>query len=174
MPATDPLQIRREWTPIEELRALELAASERYREVGYDPGPWPLTTPQDFADYRDLGLLWVAVIDDRAVGFAVVDVYGDHFHLEEIDVLPEVQGRGIGAALIREVLAEGAKRNSKAVSLRTFLTTPWSVGLYEKIGFRRWDPDPVPQYLQAIIDDEHESGLRKDERLSMKFDLAPE
>jgi len=164
-------EIRRDWSPLDDLCRLELAAAERYRDVGYNPDPWPPTTPEDFAAYRDLGLLWVAVSDIRAVGFAVVDVYGDHAHLEEIDVLPEMQGRGVGAMLIREVIDDATRRTSTAVTLRTFLTTPWSVGLYEKMGFRRWDPDPPPEYLRTIMDDEQKSGLSNDDRLSMKLKL---
>lgn len=164
-------EIVRDWHPMEDLSRVELAASERYREAGYDPGPWPPTSPQDFADYRDLGLLWVATADARAVGFAVVDIYGPYFHLEEIDVLPECQGRGIGAALIRDVIGEARRRGFGAITLRTFLTTPWAVGLYEKMGFRRWDPEPLPEYLQELIDHERTDGLLNDERLSMRLEL---
>ena len=166
------VQIVRDWSPLEDLTALELAAAERYREAGYDPSPWPGTTAQVFADYRDLGLLWVAVVGDRAAGFAVADVYGEYFHLEEIDVLPELQGRGIGAALIREVIAEGERRGSHALTLRTFTTTPWSVGLYEKMGFRRWDPAPVPAYLETLFEAERAAGLLQEERLTMRREVA--
>ena len=166
------LEIARDWTPLEDLSALELAASERYREAGYDPAPWPPTTPRDFADYRDLGLLWVAAVGRRAAGFAVVDVYDEYFHLEEIDVLPELQGRGIGTALIGEVIAEAGRRGSRAATLRTFTTTPWSVGLYGKMGFRRWEPDPEPDYLIAIFDEECAVGLLREERLTMRRPIS--
>jgi GNAT superfamily N-acetyltransferase len=165
-------EIVRDWSPFEELSTLEQAASERYREAGYDPDPWPPSTPQDFAEYRDRGLLWVAIVQARAAGFACVDVYGEYFHLEEIDVLPELQGRSIGAALICEVIAEATRRGSRAVTLRTFTTTPWSVGLYEKMGFRRWDPEPIPQFLNAIFDEERAMGLMREERLTMLRDLS--
>ncbi len=165
-------EIVRDWGAMDELCRVELAAAERYRDAGYDPGPWPPTAAQDFADYRDLGLLWVAAADARAVGFAVVDLYGDHAHLEEIDVLPEFQGRGIGAALICEVVVDARRRNCAAVTLRTFLTTPWSVGLYEKMGFRRWDPSPEPDYLLAMFDGERRDGLMRDERLTMRLELS--
>ncbi len=165
-------EIVRDWSPMEELVRLELAASERYRDAGYDPTPWPPSTPADFEDYRDRGLLWVASMDGRAAGFACVDVYGEYFHLEEIDVLPELHGRGIGAALIREVIAEAEVRGASSVTLRTFLTTPWAVGLYEKMGFQRWDPDPPPAFLHAIFDGERADGLMFDERLSMRRVLS--
>jgi ribosomal protein S18 acetylase RimI-like enzyme len=165
-------RIVRAWSPLEELCRVELAAAERYWEAGYDPNPWPPTTVRDFVEYQALGLLWVAVMDANAVGIAVVDVYGEYFHLEEIDVLPEFQGRGVGTALIREVIAEGNRRGSASVTLRTFLTTPWSVGLYEKLGFRRWDPDPVPEFLNGIFEEERVQGLMRDERLTMRLLLG--
>jgi len=167
------LEIRRDWSPLVDLCHVELAAAERYREVGYDPAAWPSTTAQDFTDYRDRGLLWVAVLGGHAVGFALADLYGNHTHLEEIDVAPDMQGRDVGAALVRNIIAEAMQRESSAITLRTFATTPWSIRLYEKMGFRRWDPDPIPGYLQDIIDDERRSGLLVEHRLSMRLDLGP-
>lgn len=163
--------IVRTWERAEDLCAIEGAAAARYVEPGYDPSDWPETSPQDFRDYDALGLLWVAAVDGRAVGFAVGDVYGENFHLEEIDVLPEVQGRGLGAALIAALIEEATRRGMAAVTLRTFLTTPWSVRLYEKIGFRRWDPAPLPDFLSSLIEGERDAGLAVEDRLTMRLPL---
>jgi GNAT superfamily N-acetyltransferase len=167
-----PVIIVRGWSQLQELTRIESAAAERFREVGYDPRRWPATSVEEFVEYRDLGLLWVAVANDRAVGFAVVDEYGPRFHLEEIDVLPEYHGRGIGTSLMRAVLDVAQRRGREAVTLRTFITTPWSVPLYEKLGFCRWDPDPMPEYLAALIDEERRLGLPIDQRLSMRVELS--
>lgn len=170
--AETPCAIVRDWSPKEALSRIEADAAERYREAGYEPSVWPETTAEDFAEYQRLGLLWVAVVRGRAAGFAVADVYRDIDHLEELDVVREHQGRGIGAALIHAVLNNARVRVQTAVTLRTFATTPWSVGLYEKMGFRRWDPSPAPAWLAAIMQEEIEKELRPEERLSMRHALG--
>lgn len=171
-PIASPCAIVRAWLPREELTLVELDAAERYREAGYHPNPWPEDTPEDFAEYEKRGLLWVAVVRGRAAGFAVVDEYDDIDHLEELDVARAHQGKGVGAALIAAVLHNARLRAKSAVTLRTFLTTPWSVGLYEKMGFRRWDPDPIPVWIAAIIDYERAIDLKPAERLSMRHTLS--
>ncbi len=171
-PEQSPCSIIRDWSPKDALTRIEADAAERYRDSGYVPSMWPESTAEDFAEYQRLGLLWVAVVRGRAAGFAVVDVYGDIDHLEELDVMREHQGCGIGAALIRAVLDNARLRAQTAVTLRTFTTTPWSVGLYEKMGFRRWDPSPAPDWLAEIMRDEITKDLRPQERLSMRHALG--
>lgn len=164
-------EIRREWTPVADLCGIERTAAARYREAGYDQSAWPETSPEEFGGYASWGLLWVAVMDGAAVGFALVDVYGADFHLEEIDVLPSVQGRGVGARLIAAVIEEARGRAMSAVTLRTFRTTPWSVGLYRKLGFEEWRPRPMPAHLRALAAEEASAGLTLSERVSMRLDL---
>lgn len=167
-PVVSPCAIVRTWLPKEELTRIELDAAERYRDAGYDPSPWPEDTADEFMEYEQLGLLWVAVVRGRAAGFAVVDVYDETDHLEELDVARTHQGKGVGAALITAVLHNARVRAQAAVTLRTFSTTPWSVGLYEKMGFRNWAPDPNPLWLDELIDYECRVGLKPEERLSMR------
>lgn len=162
----------RDWSPKDELARIEHDAAERYRDAGYEPAVWPEHLATHFGDYAAKGLLWVAVMRGRAVGFAVVDRYGDTDHLEELDVLRAHQGRGIGAALVHAVIENARLCAQSAVTLRTFTTTPWSVGLYEKMGFRRWDPNPIPKWLATILEHEHEMDLKPEERLSMRCPLG--
>src|SRR5262249_22150606 len=50
------------------------------------------------------GRLWVALLDDLAVGFAHVELLeGDAAHLEEIDVDPAHGRRGLGTRLVLQV-----------------------------------------------------------------------
>ena len=80
--------------------------------------------------------------------------------------------RGVGAALIGAVLDNARLRVQTAVTLRTFTTTPWSVGLYEKMGFRRWDPSPAPDWLTEIMREEIAKDILPQERLSMRHALG--
>jgi len=162
----------RDWSPRELLTHIEHDAAERYRDAGYEPAVWPEHLATHFGDYAAKGLLWVAVVRGRAVGFAVVDRYGDVDHLEELDVLRAHHGCGLGAALVGAVLENARLCAQSAVTLRTFTTTPWSVGLYEKMGFRRWNPKPAPGWLLAIVHQERTIDLKPEERLSMRHSLG--
>ncbi len=77
---------------------------------------------------------------------------GDCDFIEEIALLPEAQGRGIGTRLVRDVL-QAAQRRGVPVRLSVFTSNPARV-LYARLGFRvtgieeprmamEWRPDGV-------------------------------
>lgn len=73
------------------------------------------------------------IIEDetgRAVGVVDVSDEGDHLYLSRIEVLPEAQGRGLGTALIRDLIERG-----RTVRLHVFTTNVRARRLYERLGF---------------------------------------
>jgi GNAT superfamily N-acetyltransferase len=163
--------IVRHWQDFAELQRIEQRASERYREIGYEALGWSDEFPESFARHEANGLLWVATVDGRAAGFAVADLFRDVLHLEELDVDPSHQRRGLGTLLVGAVIDEARARLLGAVTLRTFLTTPWSVGLYEKCGFRTVEPAREPAHLAPHRARERAMGLRRNERCTMILEL---
>ncbi len=164
-------RIIKDWPDFAALAAVERAAAERYRDAGYDPADWAATRPDEFLEYQANGLLWVAAVHARALGFVMCDIYGDSMHIEEIDVLPEFQGQGIGKALLVAAISRAGTRGMKRVTLRTFHTTPWSVGLYRKLGFDTVAPLDLPPYIDAIIEGERDDGFPMNDRITMVNDL---
>ncbi|MBK1818030.1 GNAT family N-acetyltransferase [Luteolibacter yonseiensis] len=66
-------------------------------------------------------------------GRLILDRAPDHLHIMDIALLPGFRGRGIGTALLRQVLAEAAE---KQLPVRLFaFTGERATGLYRRLGF---------------------------------------
>lgn len=71
--------------------------------------------------------------DGHDIGFYNGTALEDGYEIGNICIIPEYQNRGIGTAILRELLSKNA---DKTVSLQYFKSNP--VGrLYERLGFRR-------------------------------------
>jgi ribosomal protein S18 acetylase RimI-like enzyme len=76
----------------------------------------------------------------KPVGFVFFTQENDCLEIEEIDVLREYQGKGIGKALVKEV--EKIAKDKKIASLKTGTSinaegTPWKAyGFWKKMGFQ--------------------------------------
>ncbi len=72
---------------------------------------------------------WISVLDDE-----------DHTKVDELYVLPEFQHKGIGTAVLREVIKHAKLRNVP-LRLRALDINRDSIRLYEKLGFAIQDED---------------------------------
>ena len=73
----------------------------------------------------------VILSDGRVIGFLGVRPEGDALYIAQAYIVPEYQGRGIGTALIREVLTGG-----RPVELWVMKLNTGARRLYERLGFR--------------------------------------
>jgi GNAT superfamily N-acetyltransferase len=71
--------------------------------------------------------------DGRAVGLLKLLREGDPWTLEQLQLAPAAQGQGLGAALLREVLAE-ARAAGVGLELSVLKANP-ARRLYERLGF---------------------------------------
>ena len=78
----------------------------------------------------------VVEVDDRVVGFQYSTMMHNRAHLSRITVQSEMQGQGIGAALLGRAFDGYRQRGVETVSLNTQLYNHKSRGLYERFGFR--------------------------------------
>jgi GNAT superfamily N-acetyltransferase len=85
-------------------------------------------------------------VAEVAAGRWYVDQSCEPLHVIDISMLPEYRGRGIGSALLRNLIAK-AGRSGAAVSLSVEISNP-AVRLYERLGFRTVSSDGV--YLRQI------------------------
>jgi len=157
------------------LQAIEIAAGARFRDVGLaaiaEHDPFPLA---ELAAYAAAGRSWVAVdVADAPVGYAVADVVDGCGHLEQVSVLPERQGTGIGRALVETVCEWAARAGHPAVTLTTFADVAWNGPLYAHLGFRVLEESEVGPELAALRADEARHGLDPELRVCMRRDLAP-
>jgi ribosomal-protein-alanine N-acetyltransferase len=70
----------------------------------------------------------------RLVGYLVCSRYGGVWHLMNIAVEPDLQGRGIGTALMEEMLQQAGPDDPYTLEVRPSNAT--AISLYERFGFR--------------------------------------
>ena len=79
----------------------------------------------------------VALADGAVVGYAGLCDYPDEAWVQTMAVAGQAQGRGVGALLLEELLAEAARRGQRAVSLEVRADNVPAQRLYERHGFTR-------------------------------------
>ncbi len=82
---------------------------------------------------------WVAVIDRRPVGMIALDAEAEDAHLEFFFVDPDVQGRGVGKALM-DAFTEACRDLGFATVLVD--ADPNAEAIYQRIGFRTVGSSP--------------------------------
>lgn len=88
---------------------------------------------QFFADHFDPAPSRIIVVDGEDAGVVAV-VWGEaDAFLASIEILPEYQGRGLGTAIIRHIIA-AAEARGLPVRLRVLKINP-ARRLYERLGF---------------------------------------
>ncbi len=157
------------------LPAIEVAAFAIYAPyavaLGFSPDEPPEPTAVEaLRAAQESGRLWVAVdANDGPVGFAFVRELDGAAHLEELDVLPEHGGRGLGSALL-EAVRTWASGRYPAVTLATFRDVPWNAPFYARRGFREIPAHELSPGLRDLVTIERRRGLRTDLRVMMRRD----
>jgi len=151
------------------LSAIELAAAKLLAGHAPEAVLAETTSQQQLRDARRRGHLWVALTDDRPVGFAHVKVLEPGVaHLEEIDVHPDHARRGLGRQLVMAVCDWAATEGYEFVTLTTFKDVAWNMPFYARLGFEviSW-PDLSPA-LRAVVAAESRRGLDATRRVAMR------
>ncbi len=96
---------------------------------GWDDAEQRVIADKEFAD------LPFAVVEEggRTVGYVCVIHQSEYDFIEEIALLPEARGRGIGTQLLLDILL-AAQRRGVPVRLSVFVTNP-AQALYARLGF---------------------------------------
>lgn len=155
------------------LREIEWLSGQRYRDFGLetvaDDEP---ATLEVLRAYSDAGRAWVATQGDGGpIGYILLDEVDGAGHIEQVSVLPDHQGRGVGRALMERAARWAIDRGLNALTLTTFGHIPWNRPLYEHLGFQvipeqQWGPG-----LRAVRDHEAEQGLDPALRVVMRREL---
>ena len=118
------------------------------------------------------GILRVAELEGRAVGFALCGEIDGQAHLFEMDVLPEHGRRGIGSALLEVVCAGAATRGHTAMTLTTLRDVSWNAPFYAKRAFVDMPESAWGRQLHAIVDRERMLGFPMELRVVMRRNLG--
>lgn len=152
------------------LPAIELAAAALFKGYIRLSPDIEFTPPEEFVRAHARGHLWVALTEDRPVGFALVETLDSgQPHLEEIDVLPEHGRGGVGTALVRAVCEWVKASGHAAITLTTFRNVPWNMPFYARMGFVEVPADQLSAELAAIVRYEEGRGLSPRLRVVMRY-----
>lgn len=176
MPRIRPTEER----DLQHLEAIERSAGALFR--GIPELAWiaddDITAAEDHRVWLELGTSWVAVDEsDLPIGFLygeAVDAGSDGgFHIRELSVHADHQGRGIGRALIAAAIEHARSIGCAAVTLTTFIDVPWNAPFYARCGFVRLEQVPTGSRLAAILAEEVRNGLPGESRCAMCLPLRP-
>ena len=105
-----------------------------FRTYVEETSGWDDAEQRTIAD-REFDELPIAIVeeDGRSVGYLRVVHKDEYDFIDEIAVLPEAQGRGIGSQLLRDVL-QSAHERGIPVRLSVFASNP-ARALYTRLGF---------------------------------------
>lgn len=134
---------------------IEIAAAARFAEVGVGlPDPQAAITPETWAWIADGGFVLVAEVDGGPVGMIGIERLERGWYVVELDVHPDYQRRGIGAALL-----DAAKARTGLLYLTTFRDVSWNGPWYERQGFRELTGAALPAIVAHRLASEAEAGL---------------
>jgi ribosomal protein S18 acetylase RimI-like enzyme len=88
-------------------------------------------------DSVDLTVSRVAVLDGQAVGAALIARRGWTARLAGMAIVPEARARGVGKALVQQVLAEAQARGERTMVLEVIEQNEPAVKLYLGCGFEK-------------------------------------
>ncbi len=98
-------------------------------------GPWDDAWQVDyFQKHFDPAVLKIIQYRGDDVGVLYVQGRVEELFLASLEILPAYQRRGIGTAVIRELIAE-AKRQGKPVALQVLKANRAARSLYQRLGF---------------------------------------
>jgi len=165
---------RGEMADIPWLAPIERAATLRFRGHPAFDAFWRQNFSHElFAEHVRDRTLWVVTIDDsHPVGLAFTSEIDGIAHLEEIDVHPDVAGRGIGSELLAAVAEIARVSGYRAISLSTLVDVPWNAPFYAKRGFRGLAPHELTPGLVRLQRREAAGGFPMHLRVIMRRELG--
>jgi ribosomal-protein-alanine N-acetyltransferase len=111
---------------------------------------WPLRMFHDELAQAETRHYLVAEADGRIVGYAGLMCIEPIADVQTIAVVPECEGRGIGSALLTELITESRRRRAADVLLEVRADNPRAQELYRRFGFEQIHVRP--RYYRDGID----------------------
>ena len=159
-------------TELDRILFIEAEAGRRFLEVGIDDSAFGGLSPAQMREAiaHDL-LIVLAAEGGPPVAFALCESMPRTLHLHELDVLPALQGQGLGRRLLGAVQDAAQDRGLARVTLTTYRDVPFNRPFYERYGFAVLPPPEHPPWLQRIRQHEAAVGLDVQPRVAMVMKL---
>lgn len=154
------------------LREIERRAFETLRAVGAVSGEAKTNSDVELQAYLDGGLLYAAFDETgEPVGYVGGFIAGDCLHVDEMDVHPDYQRRGIGRQMMEAILREGRARELVYATLTTDRFAPFNAPFYATLGFEIVEGRDLSERLRRTLELEAEKGLDPWRRIAMRARL---
>jgi GNAT superfamily N-acetyltransferase len=114
---------------------VRVAFSPYIERIGKPPAPMLL----DFPTVIAAGQAWVVDVDGDVVGALIQYETEEGFYIDTVAVLPAMQGRGIGRALLEFAEDEARRRGYRSLYLCTNVKMTENQVLYPKIGYVEYE-----------------------------------
>jgi GNAT superfamily N-acetyltransferase len=152
------------------LPEIERRAGELFRDIGMSD--IADHDPYDADELASAVVVFVAADeDDEPIGYAMVDLVDGHAHLEQLSVVPEHGGEGIGTELLDAVAGWATARGHAEVTLTTFRDVAFNAPLYAKRGYEIVPEEEWTKALRERVAHEATLGLDPDLRVVMRRPL---
>jgi GNAT superfamily N-acetyltransferase len=148
------------------LQDIEQQAGALFREVGMDT--IADDPPPSDAELDEAAVVLVAVDEmGELVGYARIELLDDHAHLEQLSVLPQRSGQGIGTALLDAVADWARGLGHEEITLTTFRDVAFNAPVYAKRGYVEVPEAEWTDALRAQVAAEAAHGLAPTTRVVM-------
>lgn len=115
----------------------DVPAVEQLERRLFPVDAWPLQMFLDELSQPDTRRYLVAEADGSVVAYAGLMCIEPIADIQTIAVVPEFEGRGIGSALLTELIGEARRRNAADVLLEVRRDNPRARQLYVRFGFEQ-------------------------------------
>jgi len=151
------------------LESVERSAAQLFRTVNLGfLADGPTLDPAVLSSMAKSNHLWIAVNDwDQPIGFLGGENFEGNFHLVEISVAQEFQGRGVGKALMMSMVEQVRREGYKSITLTTYRDVPWNGHWYAKMGFVEVFAQAMGRKYLDILVEEGKHGLDQASRCVM-------
>lgn len=100
------------------------------------PTPWSREAFRIEIEQNRCAHYFVAVCQDKIVGYGGMWVIIDEAHITNVAVHPSYRGRGIGEAIMRSLIEAAISLGAARMTLEVRVSNKIAQNLYEKLGFR--------------------------------------
>lgn len=119
------------------------------------------------------GGCWVAADKSgRISGFLAGEAFNDALHICELSVSSDVQGKGVGSALVKAAIGWAEAKGKSAVTLSTFRDVAFNAPWYARMGFEELNRKTMNNRLAFVMQDEIAHGLPGDRRCAMQYRIV--
>jgi ribosomal-protein-alanine N-acetyltransferase len=102
--------------------------------------PWQISSTVAQTAIAQAAYLTVAELEGEIVGYQLTTPNPDGAHLARLAVFPRWQGRGVGYALVADLVAHSEQNGAHAISVNTQDTNAASLAVYRRAGFELSGP----------------------------------